>query len=90
MKWHSVAAASAVVVTAVFYLGKPWTLHQCMTMAAKLPTDTGVTIMYRRCEDEFAQKPKKPGEVDWSQYTPINEGPAGTATGKTAEGWLSR
>jgi len=82
MKWHSVAAACAVVVAAVFYIGKPWTLHQCMTMAAKLPTDTGVTLMHRRCEDDFAKKPQKPWEMDWSQYTPANEAEAGSSTGE--------
>lgn len=80
MKWPAAIAACAVVVTAIFYIGKPWTLHQCMVMAAGMPSDYGSSVMYRHCQDTFAVNQKKPWEMNWGRHTPSNE-PSGEKQG---------
>lgn len=51
------ALALLLVVSAVAWIGHPWSREQCLSSAAKLPTTSGVDIAKTVCADKFPANP---------------------------------
>lgn len=45
--------ALALLLASYVWWEYPWTIERCMTNAAEMPTERGVLLAQRACEDKF-------------------------------------